>query len=106
MFLACDKRGACDIVANRGLGDNGPSTSPKFDLVSVITNFGQQECTDPRDRIFGCLGLVNFQDIPPFAADYEILAEALADWFHLILPQLLHQGFSGLWIICVGDIWV
>jgi Heterokaryon incompatibility protein (HET) len=58
---------ACDIIAAKDLKE-----VPQLSLELVILRFGQQECTDVRDKIFGCLGLVDFQSMPPFTADYSL----------------------------------
>lgn len=48
----------CDIIAAKDT-DKG-----KLSLELVVLKFGQQECADARDKIFGCLGLVDFQGWP------------------------------------------
>lgn len=63
----------CDVIAAKDLDD-----SSKLSLELVILRFGRQECSDVRDKIFGCLGLVDFQGKKPFAADYSLSASDLA----------------------------
>jgi hypothetical protein len=71
-----------DIIAERDSHESASgevvSRGLKMPLTRVITNFGQQECADVRDKIFGCLGLVDFKGQSPIMADYSLPAEESA----------------------------
>lgn len=66
-------------------------------LSRMIARYGDQECTDARDRIFGLLGLVDFGENPPVTADYSLSPEQL---YNQISPHirasLIPGGMPGL----------
>jgi hypothetical protein len=64
---------AYDIIADH------LSRKKKFQLGHVLTRYGSQNCADPRDRIFGLLSLIDFQDRSPLMADYSLSTEELCD---------------------------
>lgn len=75
-----------------------------LDLSTALNDFGIQECSDTRDRIYGLLGLMKHK---PFGADYsktclELFLEVvcqLADIYRANNPQHYHFHYNKL---CVG----
>lgn len=48
---------------------------PKYRLAGAVDFYGNHLCADPRDKIYGLLGLVDFGDEPPIEADYSLSTE-------------------------------
>jgi hypothetical protein len=46
-----------------------------FTLEKIILDYGEKECSDVRDQIFGYLGLIDFGDKAPIQADYSLTLE-------------------------------
>ncbi|KAK5724337.1 hypothetical protein LTR15_004382 [Elasticomyces elasticus] len=57
----------------------GPST---VSLSSITSAFGELECADPRDRLYGIIGLVDWRGEPPIKPDYSLSRFELACLLH------------------------
>ncbi|KAK3627277.1 hypothetical protein LTR56_013738 [Elasticomyces elasticus] len=78
----------------------GPST---VSLESITAVFGELECADPRDRIFGIIGLVDWSNDPPIKPDYSLsrfeLACILSDRTTDRLPYSLDLDWLKKWLV-------
>jgi hypothetical protein len=65
-------------------------------LIQLLETFGNCVCFDPRDKVYGLLGLANDCEIGTVAADYnkstaEVFADIVAFYYHQSLEQEVSQ---------------